>query len=242
MTFTGKFSNLAGSAFLAFAGFSLGLAGCGSSNSNPNPGLGGTAGSTVTSIPATCPNPIEGSSLGAPVSDAGYDQKANYTLSHVTIYVYNPGNGDSFFAKADAKDGFQISSDPHDFCNGTMGNGRHPENVTVPESLNSRDSEDRTFTFEFANKGLQSATSTLSRDGQDSFALDQLGRGPVLESQDEYVSTRSFVSPNGDLEIRSETQYPVDRTGNRKLLYISAQYTSQQTDQPSPDRPAHPGR
>jgi hypothetical protein len=241
MKFSGKFSSLAGSAILVFAGFSLGLAGCGSNDSNSNPGIGGTAGGAVTSIAASCPNPIDGSPLGAAATDAGFDRKTNYTLSSITIYVYNPGTGDSFSASADARDGFQIDS--QNICNGTQGNERHPENVTVPESLNSRDSQDRTFTFEFLNKQLLHASSALTNNGQDSFSLDQRGQGPVLASQDEYVSTRSFVGSHGDLEILSETQFPVDRTGNRKLLFISAEYTSQEAIQPLPGKPpGRPGR
>jgi hypothetical protein len=231
-----KFSKSVTSTSLICVGFSLGLLGCGSGSSSPNPSLGGTGGA-VTSIAATCPNRIDASSLNAPATEgAGFEKRTNYTLSSLEIYVYDPGTGNSFSASVDSSDHFQV---PSHVCNGTLEGGRHKEVVSVPESLDSRDSEDLTMTANFSNRQLDGISSSVGKGDEDFLGLDQLGQGPELSGSDRFVSSRAFLSQRGDLEIRSETQYPVDRTGNRKLVFVSAQY--EVAVQPAPGRP-QPGR
>jgi hypothetical protein len=234
-----KIFNLVLSTGTAFLGLSLGLMACGGGNSNSNPGIGGTGAPLVSSVAASCANPIDASLLGAP-SDVGFDRRSNYTLTSLTVYVYNPGNGDSFSASASSsRDGFQI--DNRNICNGTIQGGRHSEDVSVPESLDSQgNSQDLTMTIGFGDGQLGGASVAEGNGRDDSSGLSYLGQGQVLIGADKYISSRAFQTAQG-LEIRSETQFPVDRTGNRKLIFVSAQYTEQLAPQPQPGRPGRPG-
>jgi hypothetical protein len=223
---------------IVFVGFSLGLLACGSGgNSNSNPGLGGTGGA-VTGVPPTCQNPIDVSVLNS-ASAASFDRRTNYTLSTLTVYVYNPSTGDSISVSADSRDSLHVSSRID--CNGAVDSGRHSESVSVPQVLDSqdRDAQDLTLAVNFANREPK-VTSSNEPNAPDSLGLDDLGKGRTLIGAETYVISSAVLTQQG-LEIVSETQSAPDRTGNVKLIYVSAVYEDQAAVQPTRPQPSPPG-
>jgi hypothetical protein len=221
-------------------GFSLGLLACGSSNSTSSPGVAGVGGGSAD-IPASCPNiALEGTGNNA-VTDQKSIPDSDFSLSHLTVYVYDPGTGDSFSASADARNGFNATSG----CNQTSEAGRHSETASAPESLDSSrkigpQDQDRVITADFENTKM-TLSSSLVPDRSGSFVLDNMGQGRELAGSDKFVTYQFFLTQNGGLKILSTTEMPVDpTTGKRKLLFVAADYQPQGQIQPAP-QPGRPG-
>jgi hypothetical protein len=212
---------------IAWVGLSASLMACGGGSSNTNPGLGGSAGQ-VAAIAPKCPNNIRIDEPGrSPVTAEATIPVANYSLSSMSMYVYDPTTGDSFSASANESDRFQVNVD----CNQTTQGGRYSQNSAgLPDSLSSSrkpgpNDQERHMTVRFDNE-VATGEVVMEPDNSGTFLFDQIGHGRQLTDPNTYMNYQAFLLQDGGVEVRTKMETPPNpATGLIKLVYTSAIYS-----------------